>query len=98
MLRARSTAVWRGGLLHRVSGVSYWTLRAGIVGHLRPYATTGVYRPFFSQIAVQNVTREIPLSAMGSRRSFPWRKRQREQDSIGWADTGGGKDRLILLY
>src|SRR4030095_9225233 len=34
VLCARSTAVWRWGLLHSVSGVSYWTLRAGIVGHL----------------------------------------------------------------
>jgi hypothetical protein len=41
MLCARSTAVWRGGLLHSVSGVSYWTLRAGIVGHLRSYAHNG---------------------------------------------------------
>ena len=32
-----------GGLLHSVSGVSYWTLRAGIVGHLRPYANNGCF-------------------------------------------------------
>src|SRR4029453_18066440 len=37
----RTGVFWRGGLLHSVSGVSYWTLWAGIVGHLRPYANNG---------------------------------------------------------
>ena len=37
----RTGVFWRGGLLHSVSGVSYWTLQAGIVGHLRPYANNG---------------------------------------------------------
>ena len=38
---SRTGVFWRGGLLHSVSGVSYWTLWAGIVGHLRPYANNG---------------------------------------------------------
>ena len=38
---SRTGVFWRGGLLHSVSGVSYWTLRRGIVGHLRPYANNG---------------------------------------------------------
>jgi hypothetical protein len=38
---SRTGVFWRGGLLHSVSGVSYWTLRAGIVGHLRPYVNNG---------------------------------------------------------
>ena len=38
---SRTGVFWRGGLLHSVSGVSYWTLQAGIVGHLRPYANNG---------------------------------------------------------
>src|SRR5262249_47348484 len=32
---------WRGGLLHSISGMSCWTLWAGIVGHLWPYANNG---------------------------------------------------------
>src|SRR5262245_31628242 len=39
----RTGVSWQGGLLHSVSGVSYWTLRAGIVGHLRPCALIGRY-------------------------------------------------------
>src|SRR4029434_6606934 len=38
---SRTGVFWRGGLLHSVSGVSYWTLQTGIVGHLRPYANNG---------------------------------------------------------
>src|SRR4029450_9686174 len=38
---SRTGVFWRGGLLHSVSGVSYWTLRTGIVGHLRPYVNNG---------------------------------------------------------
>ena len=38
---SRTGVFWRGGLLHSVSGVSYWTLQEGIVGHLRPYANNG---------------------------------------------------------
>ena len=37
----RTGVFWRGGLLHSVSGVSYWTLWTGIVGHIRPYANNG---------------------------------------------------------
>jgi hypothetical protein len=42
----RTGVFWRGGLLHSVSGVSYWTLWAGIVGHLRPYANNGRFLMF----------------------------------------------------
>jgi hypothetical protein len=38
---SRTGVFWRGGLLHSVSEVSYWTLWAGVVGHLRPYTNNG---------------------------------------------------------
>jgi hypothetical protein len=34
--------VLRTGLLHRVSGAGFWTLRQEVAGHQRPYPLIGV--------------------------------------------------------